>query len=88
MKTINELAKEALEIQSGVNLSGIVHSFSQAITELREIARAEGWESTDKINKHPICVMWSSKIASLTNSDELDSFHKAYEEVHKLSKSN
>jgi hypothetical protein len=76
MKTIAELAKEALDVQDACNLSGVVHSFSRAITDLREIARAEGWECTDKINQHPIVVMWSDKIASLTNSNA--GFAKAY----------
>jgi hypothetical protein len=76
MKTIKDLAREALAVQGACNLSGVVHSFSQAMTELREIARAEGWESTEKLNTHPVAIMYSSKIASLTNSD--DKFREAY----------
>jgi hypothetical protein len=74
MRTINELAKEALGVQDACNLTGVLHSYSRAMTDLREIARAEGWESTDKLNTHPVAVLYSSKISSLTGDD----FAKAY----------
>jgi hypothetical protein len=65
-RTLKDLAKEALDVQDACNLSGVVHSFSRVITDLREIARAEGWEDTDKINAHPVCVLFADKIVSLT----------------------
>jgi hypothetical protein len=64
---MKELAKEALDVQNACNLSGVVHSFSRAIGDLREIARLEKWESTDKINRHPICILFADKIASLSS---------------------
>lgn len=76
MRTIKDLAREALEVQSACNLSGVVHSFSRCMTELRTLLEAEGKFSTDKLNQHPICIMYSSKIASLTASD--DKFISAY----------
>jgi hypothetical protein len=79
MKTIRELAQEALDVQDACNLSGVVHSFSRVLTDLRAVARAEGWEGTSAINMHPIAVLFSSKIASLTYSDSPTEFSKAYE---------
>ena len=79
MRTIKELAQEAIDVQSGCNLTGIAYSFAEALKDLRVIARAEGWESTDKLNRHPICVLWSSKIASLTYSDSSTEFSQAYQ---------
>lgn len=76
MKTIKELAKEAIAVQDACNLSGVVHSFSRTMTDLREIARAEGWESTDKLNQHPISVLYADKIASLTI--HMSGFSQAY----------
>jgi hypothetical protein len=76
--TMKDLAKDALDVQDACNLSGVVHGFSRAMTELREIARSEGWENTEKLNKHPVCIMWSDKIASLTGSIDLLQFSKAY----------
>jgi hypothetical protein len=84
MKAIKELAIKALFIQDACNLSGIAHSFSQAMTDLREIANAEGWESTEKINKHPIAILYSSKISSLTNSEDTLVFSHAYDAVTNL----
>lgn len=84
MKTIKELACEALDCQSACNLSGVVHSFSRAMTELREISRREGWENTDQLNTHPIAVMYASKIGSLTGSENLAFFGRSLEKCYKL----
>lgn len=67
VRPMSTLAEEAIAVQDACNLSGIIHSFSRAMTNLREIARAEGWESTDKINTHPICILYADKIASLVS---------------------
>jgi hypothetical protein len=89
MRTIRELAKEAIEVQNASNLSGCVHSFSKAITELRDIANAEGWASTEKINAHPITIVWTGKIADLSgltlDKDGTDKFLKSLshlEDIH------
>jgi hypothetical protein len=78
MKTIKELAEKALAAQDACNLSGVVHSFSSAMTELREIAMAENWDDTEKLNRHPIAILYSSKIASLTYSEIGSEFSIAY----------
>lgn len=78
MRTLKELAKEAVEVQDALNLSGVIHAFSRAITELRENLSAAGSVSTDDINHHPICILWSSKIASLTDSEGDGKFSWAY----------
>jgi hypothetical protein len=77
-RTIKDLAKEAYDVQNACNLSGVVHSFSRVMTDLREIARAEGWEGTEKLNTHPVTIMFSSKIASLCGSESAVEFSKAY----------
>lgn len=79
VRPIQVLAKEALDVQDACNLSGVVHAFSRAITQLREILSAEEKFSTDKLNQHPICVLYSSKIASLTGSESAVGFSRAYE---------
>jgi hypothetical protein len=66
MRTIQDLAREAVQVQDACNLSGVVHGFSRAVTELREILRATGGDlSTDAVNQHPICCLWASKIHDL-----------------------
>lgn len=66
MRTMKQLAKEALEIQNAVNLSGVIYRFYLALTDIREHLRAEGKESNDNIATHFVSVLYSSKIHSLT----------------------
>ncbi len=72
-RTLKELAKEALEVQDACNLSGVVKGFDRAMTDLRRIMEDEakagtrGFSTTD-LNRHPICCLWSDKIAHLTNT--------------------
>ena len=80
MKTIKELSKEAIDVQNASNLSGIVHSFSRAMTDLRANLPNAG---TDEINSHPVSVLYSNKIASLTNSDSGVEFARAYDACSK-----
>lgn len=65
-RTMAGLAKEALAVQDACNLSGVVHAFSRSIRRLRELAKAEGIESTDAINRHCICTVWAIAIGRLT----------------------
>jgi hypothetical protein len=58
-KTIKALAKEAISVQDACNLSGVVHSFSRAMTDLRGIVGG-------MVNHHPIAIVWADKVASLT----------------------
>ena len=73
MKSLQEMAREALEVQNACNLSGVVHSFSRTMTDLREALQGPNF-STEMLNTHPITVMFSDKIASLTGSEGPTSF--------------
>ena len=59
MRNLKQLAQEAIAVQNACNLSGVVHGFSRAISELRQNLPNAG---TEQINRHPICVLWGSKI--------------------------
>jgi len=66
-----ELIKVAIDVQDACNLSGVVHSFSAAITRLRQIFddRSENTDftySTTDLNRHQVCRLFASKIQSLT----------------------
>ena len=76
-----QLVDDAIVVQDACNLSGVVHSFSRAITRLRELFPSEG---TDFFNRHPISVMYASKIESLTGSGSMERFSKAYDECKQL----
>lgn len=72
MKTLQELAKQALQVQDASNLSGVVISWADAIRELRATLREHhAVTDTHAINTHPINVMWSSKVGSMTGSESM-----------------
>lgn len=78
MRTLQELAKEVIAVQDACNLSGVVHGFSRAMTDLWNNLQSTG-AGTAEINRHPISIMWSSKIESLTQSQDFNTFSDAYD---------
>ena len=76
MRTIKELCQEAVAVQDACNLSGVVHSFSRVMTDLRAALPSAG---TADINRHPVSVMFASKIASLTYCESSSEFSNAYD---------
>ena len=87
MKTIKQLAQEALDVQDACNLSGVVHSFARSLGALRDALAANGDRvSTSAINAHPIAKVWADKIAHLTQtqSGAFGDIHHAYGVVHEL----
>jgi hypothetical protein len=84
-RSLKDLARNALDVQDACNLSGVVHSFSRDIMRLRALLSEEPDFSTDKLNRHPVSVLYSSKIASLTGSEFIiGAFTNAYKWAHKL----
>lgn len=87
MRTLQDLAKEALQVQDACNLSGVVHGFSRAITELREILRETGGDlSTAAVNQNPICCLWASKIHDLAQMglSDHERFRIAYDACEEM----
>jgi hypothetical protein len=80
--SLKKLAAMALQVQDACNLSGVVHSWSGAITKLRALCPELG---TDGINRHPINVMFADKVADLTGSRNTGTFVSAYDECVRLS---
>jgi len=68
MKTIKELASEALEVQDASNLSGVAQSFTRVLSDLRRLG-CYG----DTLNLHPITILWVDKLASLAKCQNLRS---------------
>lgn len=82
--TLQELAKEALDIQDGSNLSGLVQGWARSIITLRRLLEAAGVHDTDKINQHPINKLWADKLADLSRSKEWTVFSIAHDRVVRL----
>lgn len=82
MKTLPELAQQVLDVQDACNLSGVVHAWSAAITNLRELMPTAG---TDAINRHPINKLWADKVAQLAGvpcfGDDVTEAHKVVGEM-------
>lgn len=65
-RTMQQLAQEAYDVQDASNMSGVVHSFSRAITELRQLLEEQpGGFSNTTLHTHPIVRLWIDKLASL-----------------------
>ena len=77
-RTMHDLVRNALQVQDACNLSGVVHSFSRDIARLRQLCDKDPRFSTTRLNEHPVCVLYASKIASLTGY-AYGSFNDAYE---------
>lgn len=79
MDSLAKLARGALAAQNACNLSGVVHSFSQTMTELWAHAHANG-EGTDWVNTHPVSILYSAQIAWLSSGAIADSdlYYKAH----------
>jgi len=61
MKTIKQLAKEALDAQNACNLCGVAQSFAKAMINLG----AHCPSGTTERNTHPITIVWLDKMNSL-----------------------
>jgi hypothetical protein len=75
--------KRALESQSACNLSGIVHTFSEVLSKIWVEANARGL-GTDWVNQHPISVLYSTQIASLSGASTMDTNYFAIDEFCRM----
>ena len=82
-KTIKQLAQDALNVQDACNLSGVVHGFSRAMSDLCTLV-----PNTGERNTHPIAILWADKIAHLTGIQDLGNSvtMRAYDACHELAK--
>jgi len=80
METVQDAAQSALAAQSACNLSGVVHSMSQAASLLRKEPDCTG---SDWINHHPVMVLYATQIGFLTNVAPLASDACDYERCYK-----
>lgn len=72
-----ELIQQSWDVQNACNLSGVVHSFAQSITRLREIfedrrKHTDFKYSTNDINQHIMTKLYVSKLLSLSGDLPVD----------------
>lgn len=70
--------RDALDVQSACNLSGVVFSFEKAMKALCAL----GFDTQER-NEHAISVLFAEQIAHLSKCEQGDRYHKAYEEAKK-----
>ncbi len=89
--TIKEAAKTAILAQDACNLSGVLASFHNVVTDvIWPDARRLG-KATEFVNTHPIVTLFLDKLASLNRSqclcsDSMKSYYSAYAEVERLAR--
>ncbi len=77
-------AKDAILLQDACNLSGIVHTWHKHMEALWAEARDNG-HGTEWVNTHPICQLFSDKVAQLTQGTS-SGYSQAYEVCERLSR--
>lgn len=85
--TLQELAKEAIEVQDACNIGGVSRRFAQVVQEVRQCySGPAGGASTGQMNQHPIIQLWASKIHSLVGMgfSEIEEFSKAYDACRQM----
>lgn len=85
MRSLKDLAKEALEIQNACNTCGLVQRFAKVLIELGECTGG-----TQERNSHPITILWLDKLNSLAGIQDLNNtaIGDAYQWAFKITKEN
>lgn len=82
-KTLQQLAKEALDVQNACNLCAIVKSWSEALVRLRELGEYVG---NDAENRHPVNVLFAGKVESLTGCNSSEAFSSAFYNAERIAR--
>lgn len=78
IKTLSQLAQDALNAQGAVNLSGMAHSL---VNDVFPSLRAAGVNDTDALNTHPVVQLFVTQMCWLSDAGTADPvpYRKAYE---------
>lgn len=81
MRSLEVLAREAMNVQNACNLLGVSKGFARAVQDLKEALDASNLPSdTDTIKCHPIARLWTSKLHDMTGMgiSDCSRYDKAY----------
>jgi len=86
MRTISELAREAILVQDACNPLGLTKSFAKVTQELAGWLSAHAQGGTDAICNHPVFRLWASKLHDLARMglSDTERYGRAYSECRKL----
>ena len=66
MKTLKELANDAIQMQDACNGFAIANAYGKTMSDLRDALKEAGEPTdTDALRNHPINRLWASKIHDL-----------------------
>jgi hypothetical protein len=85
--TIQEAAQTALDVQDACNLSGVLASFHEIVSNVIWPEARRLGQGTDFVNRHPICTLFLVKLTDLNGySDSITdgSFSNPCAEVSRL----
>jgi hypothetical protein len=72
----------ALDIQNACNLSGVIRCWTEMTARIWEDIWASGG-GTREFNRHPINVLFASKVESLTEASDFSNFSSCCETIEK-----
>jgi hypothetical protein len=80
MRTLKEMAAEAIVIQNACNPLGLTKTFAAVTQDLADRLREEGKGSTTLVCRHPIFCLWASKLHDLAGMglSDTDRYGQAY----------
>jgi hypothetical protein len=88
MRTLKEMAAEAVVIQNACNPLGLTKTFAAVTQDLADRLREQGQGSTSLVRRHPIFCLWASKLHDLAGMglSDTDRYGEAYEACKELAK--
>lgn len=81
MKTIKQLAQDAIEVQDACNGFAVANAYGKTLDDLRNALKAAGEPTdTDALNTHPVNRLWVSKLHDLAGMglSDMDRYAAAY----------
>jgi Tfp pilus assembly PilM family ATPase len=82
-QSLQQLAKEALEVQDACNLVAVAKCFAVVVSQVRAALNEAGLPSDSvAVNKHPIVRVYADKISHLTGRDA--DIIAAFNECHRI----
>ena len=87
--TIQQAAQQALDVQNACNLSGVLRTFNEVVSEVLWPESRRNGGGTRFVNLHPIATLFLYKLAALNGSEcfcseAITNFRRALAEVENL----
>lgn len=68
-RSLQQAAQTTLDVQNAVNLSGVIHTLDQIVTDVIWSEARRLGKGTEFVNSHPIITLFLHKLASLNGGE-------------------